>query len=286
MSLNFLEKVKKFKFWTAFCFTLHVEGGAKVLFRRDPSLKKLSLRYNFVMKTDTLFTKPISKQFEFDADVAAVFDDMLGRSVPFYKESQQLTKRFSLNALENGGRVIDLGCSTASLLLEIERGVKSTEPVELIGIDNSPAMIEHAHKKIEAYRSNIALVEGDILEYPFGNTRVIICNYTLQFIRPMIRETLIRKIYDSLEEGGIFIFSEKVLSENSKLNKQLIDCYYDYKKEQGYSEYEIVQKREALENVLIPYTIAENSDMTKKNGVESCDVLFQWANFATFIACK
>ncbi len=286
MSLNFLEKVKKFKFWTAFCFTLRVEGGAKVLFRRDPSLKKLSLRYNFVMKTDTLFTKPISKQFEFDADVAAVFDDMLGRSVPFYKESQQLTKRFSLNALENGGRVIDLGCSTASLLLEIERGITSAQPVELIGIDNSSAMIEHAHKKIEAYRSNIALVEGDILEYPFGNTRVIICNYTLQFIRPMIRETLIRKIYDSLEEGGIFIFSEKVLSENSKLNKQLIDCYYDYKKEQGYSEYEIVQKREALENVLIPYTIAENSDMTKKNGFESCDALFQWANFATFIACK
>jgi tRNA (cmo5U34)-methyltransferase len=286
MSLNFLEKIKKFKFWTTFCFTLRVEGGAKVLFRRDPSLKKLSLRYNFVMKTDTLFTKPISKQFEFDADVAAVFDDMLGRSVPFYKESQQLTKRFALNALENGGRVIDLGCSTASLLLEIERGITSAQPVELIGIDNSSAMIEHAHKKIEAYRSNIALVEGDILEYPFGNTRVIICNYTLQFIRPMIRETLIRKIYDSLEEGGIFIFSEKVLSENSKLNKQLIDCYYDYKKEQGYSEYEIVQKREALENVLIPYTIAENSDMTKKNGFESCDVLFQWANFATFIACK
>lgn len=238
------------------------------------------------MKTDTLFTKPISKQFEFDADVAAVFDDMLSRSVPYYKESQQLTRRFCLNALHDGGRVIDLGCSTASLLLEIERGVQSNEAVELIGIDNSPAMIDHAHKKIEVYGSNIILAEGDILEYPFGVTRAIICNYTLQFIRPMVREKLIRKIYDSLEEGGVFIFSEKVLSENNKLNKQLIDCYYDFKKEQGYSEYEIVQKREALENVLIPYTIAENINMTKKNGFESCDVLFQWANFATFIACK
>ncbi|HLD23125.1 MAG TPA: hypothetical protein VJA83_04220, partial [Sulfuricurvum sp.] len=75
------------------------------------------------MKTDTLFTKPISKQFEFDADVAAVFDDMLLRSVPFYKESQTLTRRFALNALSNGGIVYDLGCSTASLLLEIERSI-------------------------------------------------------------------------------------------------------------------------------------------------------------------
>jgi tRNA (cmo5U34)-methyltransferase len=147
-------------------------------------------------------------------------------------------------------------------------------------------MIEHAHKKIEAYGSKISLVEGDILEYPFGSTKVVICNYTLQFIRPMVRETLLRKIYDSLEEGGVFIFSEKVLSENATLNKQLIDCYYSFKKEQGYSEYEIVQKREALENVLIPYTMTENIEMAKKSGFSSCDVLFRWANFATFIACK
>jgi tRNA (cmo5U34)-methyltransferase len=238
------------------------------------------------MKTDTLFTKPISKQFEFDDDVAAVFDDMLSRSVPFYKESQQLTTRFCLNALSEGGRAIDLGCSTASLLLQVERGLAFPDKSELIGIDNSHAMIEHARKKIEAYRSNILLVEGDILDHPFGHTRAIVCNYTLQFIRPMMREKLVQKIYDSLEEGGVFIFSEKVLSENSTLNKQLIDCYYDYKKAQGYSEYEIVQKREALENVLIPYTVDENSAMVKKNGFKSCDVLFQWANFATFIACK
>ncbi len=238
------------------------------------------------MKTDTIFTQPISKQFEFDADVAAVFDDMLSRSVPFYKESQSLSARFCLNALSDGGRVVDLGCSTASLLLEIERGIKPNSDIELIGIDNSAAMIAHAHKKLEAYNSRITLVEGDILEYPFGVTQAIICNYTLQFIRPMVREKLVQKIYDSLEVGGVFIFSEKVLSENGTLNKQLIDCYYDYKKVQGYSEYEIVQKREALENVLIPYTVEENKAMVKQCGFSSCDVLFQWANFATFIACK
>lgn len=237
------------------------------------------------MKTDTLFTKPITKQFEFDADVAAVFDDMLGRSVPFYKESLNLTRRFAVNALNEGGRVVDLGCSTASLLLEIERSLKGEE-IELIGIDSSAAMISHARKKCEAYGSHITLVEGDILEYPFGTTKVIICNYTLQFIRPMLREQLIQKICHSLEDGGIFIFSEKVLSEDPKLNKELIDCYYDFKKEQGYSEYEIVQKREALENVLIPYTMNENIEMVKKSGFANCDVLFRWANFATFIARK
>lgn len=238
------------------------------------------------MKTDTLFTKPISKQFEFDADVAAVFDDMLIRSVPFYKESQSLTRKFALNALASGGNVYDLGCSTASLLLEIERTLENKVDVRLIGIDNSAAMIEHARKKVEAYGSQIVLYEGDILEFPYERAQVIISNYTLQFIRPMVRDGLIRTISDTLNEGGVFIFSEKVVSEDPKLNKELIDCYYDFKKVQGYSEYEIVQKREALENVLIPYTMNENIQMAKNNGFKTCEVLFRWANFATFIAIK
>jgi tRNA (cmo5U34)-methyltransferase len=238
------------------------------------------------MKTDTLFTKPISKQFEFDAEVAAVFDDMLLRSVPFYKESQALTQRFALNALSQGGIVYDLGCSTASLLLEIERSAGKGGDVRLIGIDNSPAMIEHTLKKIEAYGSDIELYEGDILQFPYEKAQVIISNYTLQFIRPMVRDTLVRTISEALNEGGVFIFSEKVVSEDPKLNKELIDCYYDFKKVQGYSEYEIVQKREALENVLIPYTMNENIQMAKNSGFKTCEVLFRWANFATFIAIK
>jgi len=238
------------------------------------------------MKTDTIFTKPISKQFEFDAEVAAVFDDMLVRSVPFYKESQALTRRFALNALSAGGIVYDLGCSTASLLLEIERSMGKTDSTRLVGIDNSAAMIEHARKKTEAYGSAIELIEGDILRFPYEKAQVMISNYTLQFIRPMQRDSLVRTIADALNEGGVFIFSEKVVSEDPKLNKELIDCYYDFKKIQGYSEYEIVQKREALENVLIPYTMNENIQMAKNNGFKTCEVLFRWANFATFIALK
>lgn len=238
------------------------------------------------MKTDTVFTKPISKQFEFDAEVAAVFDDMLVRSVPFYKESQALTRRFALNALRDGGNVYDLGCSTGSLLLEIERALDTKEGIRLIGIDNSEAMISHARKKIEAYGSSIELYEGDILQFPYEKAQVVISNYTLQFIRPLVRDSLVKTISEALKEGGAFIFSEKVVSEDPKLGKELIDCYYDFKKVQGYSEYEIVQKREALENVLIPYTMNENIQMAKNNGFKTCEVLFRWANFATFIALK
>jgi tRNA (cmo5U34)-methyltransferase len=231
---------------------------------------------------DEVFSQPIKKQFEFDADVAAVFDDMLQRSVPFYKEVIQLTSRFAALYTKEGGRVYDLGCSTASQLLEIERSLEV--PAELVGIDNAEAMLEQAHHKIDAFGSKIRVVNGDILTYPYETADVMISNYTLQFIRPLEREKLVEKICTTLTEGGAFIFSEKVISADKRLNKELIDCYYDFKKEQGYSTYEIAQKREALENVLVPYTEEENITMCRRSGFRHCEVLFRWANFATFIA--
>ena len=233
---------------------------------------------------DKVFSKPIKKQFEFDEEVAAVFDDMLQRSVPFYKESQKITQFFALKHLSDGGVLYDLGCSTASLLLSIHRKLECD--ADLIGLDNSEAMLDQARKKCEAYGANIKVYNADILEYDYKEADVFVSNYTLQFIRPLVREELIKKIALSLKKEAIFIFSEKVISHHSKLNKDLIECYYDFKKEQGYSEYEIMQKREALENVLVPYSEEENIKMALNNGFSHCEVVFRWANFATFIAVK
>ena len=232
---------------------------------------------------DKVFTKPIKKQFEFDEEVAVVFDDMLSRSVPFYEESQKITEFFALKQLEDGGTLYDLGCSTASLLINL---AKKTTNATLIGLDNSDAMLEQASKKANALGADIELVNGDILEYDYKEADVFVSNYTLQFIRPLVREELVHKIASSLKKDGVFIFSEKVISHHPKLNKDLIECYYGFKKENGYSEYEIAQKREALVNILVPYSEEENIKMAKNNGFSHCEVVFRWANFATFIAIK
>ncbi len=236
------------------------------------------------MKTDKVFDKPIKKQFEFDEEVAVVFDDMLSRSVPFYDEAMKLTAHFASINIGEGERVYDLGCSTASLLLEIER--KSEHEIKLIGIDNSEAMLAQATKKLHAFNSKIELECGDILSFDYKEAAVICSNYTLQFVRPPVRAEFVKKIWNALKPGGLFIFSEKIISKDSALNKQMIDTYYDYKKAQGYSEYEIVQKREALENVLIPYTEEENLQMLKEAGFSHCESIFKWVNFETFVARK
>ncbi|MEA3498251.1 MAG: carboxy-S-adenosyl-L-methionine synthase CmoA [Campylobacterota bacterium] len=233
---------------------------------------------------DKVFDKPITKQFEFDEDVASVFDDMLGRSVPFYDQMLELTTSFVLKYTKQNSTIYDLGCSTASTLINIAK-VSKTD-LDLIGIDTSDAMLIRAKQKSKAYGYDIRFINDDIFNIDFKKSDAIISNYTLQFVRPLQREKLIKKIYNSLEVGSVFIFSEKVVTDNKILNKQFIDEYYNFKKTQGYSEFEIAQKREALENVLIPYTYEENKKMIEDAGFTHFDCIFKWVNFATFIAIK
>ena len=232
---------------------------------------------------DKVFQKEIDKQFEFDNEVADVFDDMIDRSVPFYKENLNLSINILKNYLNDNDKILDLGSSTGTFLINL---AKLNKNLNLIGIDNSFAMIQKAQKKAKAFGVDITFLEKDFLDYEFNKNKLISANYTIQFVRPIKREKLISKIYNSLEEDGLFLMSEKLISEDKKLNKILIDEYYNYKKQKGYSEYEIAKKREALENVLIPYSELENYEMLKNAGFKHIEVIFRWCNFATFLAFK
>jgi tRNA (cmo5U34)-methyltransferase len=243
---------------------------------------------------DEVFKQEIDSFFSFNENIATVFDDMLSRSVPFYDENINLIMEIiakEINRKQNN-LIIDLGCSTANTLLKLERFLKNKDlkNIEYLGIDNSKPMLIEAQKKIDILNSEIKLYENDILDFDSNidnkKARIIILNYTLQFIRPIYREEFLTKIFNSLEKGGIFILTEKIISKDKNFNKKAIDIYYNFKREQGYSEYEIIKKREALENVLIPYTEEENLSLLKKAGFSHTEIVFKWLNFETFIAFK
>ena len=155
---------------------------------------------------DKVFEKAIVKKFEFDEAVASVFDDMLSRSVPFYDEVRKLVISLILSEQKEGLKVLDLGSSTAKFLLDLHSKMDVT--MQLKGLDNSQAMLDRAEQKCQAFGANIELELADMLKYEYHQEDVIVANYTLQFIRPMQRVELIKKLYDGLSDEGVFIFSE------------------------------------------------------------------------------
>jgi tRNA (cmo5U34)-methyltransferase len=228
-----------------------------------------------------------AEDFKFGANVVSVFDDMVTRSVPFYLEMQRMMTEIAADFAVPGTNVYDLGCSTGTTLINLDRVLP--DDVNFVGIDDSNEMLIKCKSNFETAgitrQYDLQLVDlnrGVQLENP---SVVVLC-LTLQFIRPLYREKLIEDIYSQMNENSCLILIEKVLGEDSLFNRQFIKYYYDYKRRNHYNEMEIAQKREALENVLIPYKLMENRELLQNTGFRYVETFFKWYNFCGMVAVK
>lgn len=240
------------------------------------------------MAKDNIFlNKKNAEDFNFGKETARVFDDMLDRSVPFYQEVQRMIGEMCADFAVPGTNVYDIGCSTCNTFLQIES--KLPDGVVCVGVDSSEEMLQKAAEKLtkSGFSKEYQLVHSDINKgIVIENASIVVLNLTLQFVRPLHRERIIRTIAEGLNPGGCLLLVEKVLCQNSTLNRFFIKYYYEMKKRNGYSEMEISQKREALENVLIPYHFDENKELLLNNGFKACDTFFRWYNFCGIVALK
>ncbi len=241
------------------------------------------------MSEDRLFSgkRDLIQNFDFGEATASVFDDMLDRSVPFYHEIQRMIGDLCADFAVPGTNIYDVGCSTCNTFLAIEQYIP--DDCTCIGLDSSQDMLDKAREKLNA-RSFSNPIQLDCVDLNNGvtvsNASVVILNLTLQFVRPLFREKVIDCIAAGINPGGCLILVEKVLSADSTINRLFIKHYYEMKKRNGYTEMEISQKREALENILIPYHYDENRKLLLDHGFKSCDSFFRWYNFCGMVAIK
>lgn len=239
--------------------------------------------------TDEFFKDEIKKvsDFKFSNKVAKVFDDMVSRSVPFYSEIQRMISEIAADHIQPGTNVYDLGCSTGTTMIGMDTMIP--DDVKFIGLDDSKEMLQKCDQKLKeaGFQRPYDLIEANMQEgFKIENASVAVLCLTLQFIRPISREKVLKTIYDGLQPGGVLILAEKILAEESQFNRNFIKYYYNMKRRNNYSEMEISQKREALENVLIPYKLSENILMLRDAGFSHCEVFFKWYNFSGLIAIK
>lgn len=241
------------------------------------------------MKKDKIYSrkKVQYSDFNFGKKTAAVFDDMLDRSVPFYREIQRMIGEIANEFARNNTNVYDLGCSTGTTMLTLARGVKKN--IRLVGVDYSEAMLDKCRDNFKKFKikKKYTLECRDLNNnYAIKNASVVVLNLTLQFIRPVQRDILIQHIYQGMVKNGCLIIVEKVLGNDSIFNRVFIKFYYEMKKRNGYTQLEIAQKREELENVLIPYRMTENEHLLQRNGFRYMDIFYKWYNFYGMVAIK
>ena len=235
---------------------------------------------------DRVFSKLLSevRAFEFNATVANVFEDMISRSVPGYSLLLRMIGLYADIFVQPASRVYDLGCSLGAASLVIADQI-AEKGCEIVAVDNSAAMIE----KCKAHPPAAVPIEWrceDIRESRIENASMVVLNLTLQFLQPDERPALLRRVHEGLSAGGILVLSEKILFDDAAENRRMTQLYQGFKKTMGYSDLEISQKRNALENVLVPDSDSQHRQRLEASGFGEVYQCFRGFNFVSYLAIK
>src|SRR5690554_3998757 len=234
---------------------------------------------------NSLNHEPKTKKWQFDEEVTAVFDDMLERSNPDYHNMRELVHKLTKKYAKPNTVILDLGCSTGGA---IKKSINELPNNFFIGIEVSEPMRQKA-KEIFKGIDRVTILNHDLrngLPKIGEKVSVILSVLTIQFTPIEYRLNIIKDVYKTLSDGGVFIFVEKVLGETAEIDNTLVELYYELKGENGYTHEKIQKKRKSLEGVLVPVTSSWNIELLRKSGFQNIDYFWRNLNFAGYIAIK
>ncbi len=221
--------------------------------------------------------------WQFNGDMVDNFETHVSKSVPLYNQGHDLVAKLSDYFIKNDSICYELGSSAGTLISKIAKR-HDFRNAHFFGIEIEKDMITKAH---ELYNSpNLTFLHEDMTNYDFKNSDLIIAYYTIQFIHPKLRQTLIDTIYEKLNWGGAFIMYEKVRANDARFQDIISNLYMEFKLEQGYSAEEIISKAKSLKGVLEPFSTQGNIDMLKRAGFVDIISIQKYMNFEGFLAIK
>jgi tRNA (cmo5U34)-methyltransferase len=238
---------------------------------------------------DAIYASPQEHivDFAFDERVASVFPDMIRRSVPGYGDIIALLGLFAEQYAQAGSNLYDLGCSLGAATLSLRRRITAPD-CRIVAVDNAEAMVDRCRENIAADLSPTPVEVHcvDIRDVHISNASVVVLNFTLQFLPPKERLALLHRIHQGLLPGGVLVLSEKTRFADEPSQQFQEAMHLAFKRANGYSAMEISQKRQALENVLIPETLEQHRERLLEVGFSRVEPWFQAFNFASIAAFK
>ena len=202
------------------------------------------------------------------------FDQHIRQSIRGYDDLHNDVVKLSEYFVDEGTTVLDIGCSTGTLLKDIKeynqvnaeyRGIEVEKAFRLKGGDYYVCDVRDFHWNVQC--------------------SLITSIFTLQFVPKKDRQAILSNIYDALVVGGAFIFAEKVYLNESYVQEMLTFCYYDYKQE-TYTPDKILEKEKRLRNMMRPNTTDEILRMIGNAGFPSTTQFWQNHLFKGWICTK
>lgn len=230
---------------------------------------------------------PKGTKFEFDDEVALIFDNMAERSIPLYHTAHKIHASVVAEMKKNRDilGVLDIGASTGAFLNAICYELQQTRPENMLyqAIDNSEAMCKRL-----AQRYPWALVsKADITECPPVDFTpdVVSMMYVLQFIEPSKKVKVLEWVHGLMHQDGILFLGQKDRFPGG-IDELFQEEYVKFRLANGYTREEIDAKTRALANSMWCSNPAELRDILYGLGFSVVVETTRWLNFSTFMCVK
>lgn len=222
----------------------------------------------------------------FDQGVSNVFDDVLGGSVSLVGELQRMTSELATDYAREGTHIYDLGCSTCNSFFRIDQSLSPGHGVRFVGIDASQKTLNQARDNLQRgnFNRRYQLQCADLADgVSVGGASVVLMALTLEYIRPLSREPLMRLIREGMLDDGCLILVEKVLSDDPTFDP-IFARHYEAGKRNGHGATETAGKRASPKHNRLRYALDENRQLLLSAGFKHVEVFFRWYNFCGLIA--
>lgn len=226
-------------------------------------------------------------RWEFNAEVAAVFENMLERSIPQHQTMRAAVNALAMRHAQQGTDVVDLGASRGDAVAPLVDHFGARARFQLVEV--SEPMLAVLRERFKGYADcGVVNVRAMDLrrDFPRCKASVILAVLTIQFTPIEHRLRILRAAHDALLPGGAMIMVEKVLGSTAAMDDLFVSLYHGAKKDAGYTQDQIDRKALALEGVLVPVTAPMNEDFLRAAGFREVETFWRWMNFCGWIAVK
>ena len=235
------------------------------------------------MKRDALVLEHSDKWNFGKAQVANNFDAHIENSVPLYRHSHDLIAAFAEFYLDGNALCYDLGCATGRLSARLA----TRHPQAAIkAIDIEPRMLARAAATHCRALPNVELLTADITQFEFVPADLVIACYTLQFIKPRLREVLLHKLHHCLHRGGALLLFEKVIAEDAELQEMSALIHTNFKLAHGCPPEQVITKANSLRGVQQPFTTRANTQLLHDAGFSRVFTVMKYLCFEGYLALK